>query len=59
MVKKTSHRRSKYLSHFKYFNDIATISEDGMLLATKAGESMVMARDANFNKEIWPVTVVA
>ena len=57
-IEKTPHRRNKYLSHFKYFNDIATISDDGTLLATKVGESMVMARDANFNKEIWPVTVV-
>ncbi len=51
--------RNKYTSLISYANDCATIAADGTLTAKKAGEVMVVAMDANLNKEIFPVRIDA
>ncbi len=49
--------RNKYTSLISYANDLATISTDGTLTASKAGEVMVVAMDEHLNKEIFPVRI--
>lgn len=46
-----------YINIPEYFNDVATIDADGTLLPKKPGEIVVIARDADLNKEIFPMTV--
>ena len=40
-----------------YHNDVATISQDGVLTALKPGESVVVALAENGDKELFPVSV--
>ena len=40
-----------------YFNDVAEISQDGVLTAKKPGESVVLALSPNGDKEMFPVVV--
>ena len=55
----TPNPKSRYNPFVDYGNDIATIAADGVLAAKKPGETMVVAMDANLNKEIFPVRVDA
>lgn len=48
----------KYDYFADYFNDVADISQDGMLTAKKAGETTVVALSPNGDKELFPVVVV-
>ena len=50
--------KSRYNPLIVYHNDYATIAADGTLTALKPGPVMVLAMDAQLNKEIFPVTVV-
>ena len=50
------HRKYDYFAD--YFNDVADISQDGMLTAKKAGETTVVALSPNGDKELFPVVVV-
>ena len=40
-----------------YYNDVATISPDGVLTALKSGESVVMALAENGDKELFSAFV--
>lgn len=42
----------------RYYNDVAVVEEDGVLVARKTGEAMVLAMDEKLTKEIFPVEVV-
>lgn len=56
-VKFVPNPKSRYCPLVAYSNDVAEIAADGSLSAKKPGECMVVAMDAKFNKEIFPVTV--
>ncbi len=49
--------KCKAQSGSEFFADYATISPCGKLTGVRPGEVMVVAMDADLNKEIWPVTV--
>ena len=55
----TPNPKNRYNPFVGYVNDVATIAPDGTLSAKKPGEAMVVAMDANLNKEIFPVRVDA
>lgn len=48
---------NKWMKLAVYHNDIATISQDGVLTALKPGESVVVALAENGDKELFPVSV--
>jgi len=56
-VKFVPNPKNRYNPIVTYTNDVAEIGADGTLKAKKAGECVVVAMDANLNKEIFPVTV--
>ncbi len=43
--------------HCKFRNNYATVSDSGLLAATKSGDVLLMAYDENYNKEIFCVSV--
>ena len=53
----TPNPRNRYNPFVSYFNDVGTIDSSGVFTAKKTGEAMVVAMDANLNKEIFPVRV--
>ena len=46
---------NKYQCFYDYFNDVADISADGTLTVKKSGESVVLATNANGDKELFPM----
>ena len=48
---------NRWMRLAQYHNTLATITPGGVLAPRKAGEIVVLAMDANFNKEIFPVTI--
>ena len=48
---------NRYQRFFNYANDVAGISDDGVITAKRPGESVVLATAANGDKEIFPLTV--
>lgn len=55
----TPNPKNRYNPFVTYFNEVATVDAKGVFTAKKPGESMVIAMDANLNKEIWPVLIEA
>ena len=55
----TPNPKNRYNPFVGYANDVATVAADGTLTPKKPGETMVVAMDANLNKEIIPVRVDA
>jgi hypothetical protein len=52
------HPDNKWQKRYRYFNDVAEISNDGVLTAKKPGEAVVLAIAPNGDKELFAVTVV-
>jgi len=48
---------NKYQRFYSYFNDVADISDDGVLTVKKPGESVVLATSASGDKEIFTVMI--
>ncbi len=55
----TPNPKNRYNPFVGYANDVATVAADGTLTPKKPGETIVVAMDANLNKEIIPVRVDA
>ncbi len=51
------HPDNKWQKRYRYFNDVAEISDDGVLTAKKAGESVILAIAPNGDKELFAVMV--
>ena len=49
------HPDNKWQKRYRYFNDIAEISADGVLTAKKTGECVVLAIEPNGDKELFAV----
>ena len=52
------HPDNKWQKRYRYFNDVAEISPDGVLMAKKPGEAVVLAIAPNGDKELFAVMVV-
>ena len=49
---------NKYQHFYSYFNDVAEVSPDGVLVAKKPGEAVALAYAANGDREMFPVVAL-
>ena len=57
-VRRIPSPRSKFCSDAVFKSDFASIANDGTLAGLRRGEAVAIAMDADFNKEIWPVSIL-